>query len=67
MYLWFLSIPTYYASQAIPVLQSAQLVLNGESADNVRVTRGSNHHTEQFDVAEGIDLGIMPTPHLDVD
>ncbi|KAG6914485.1 hypothetical protein DXG01_016972 [Tephrocybe rancida] len=65
--LWFLSIPTYYASQAIPILQSAQLVLDGESADDVRVTRRSNHDTEQFDAAEGIDLGIMPTSHLDVD
>ncbi|KAG6904969.1 hypothetical protein DXG01_005906 [Tephrocybe rancida] len=59
--LWFLSIPTYYASQAIPILQSAQLMLDGKSADDVRVTRGSNHDTEQFDAAEGID------PHLDVD
>ncbi|KAG6909971.1 hypothetical protein DXG01_014240 [Tephrocybe rancida] len=66
-YPWFLSIPTYYTSQTIPVLQSAQLVLGGESVDDIRVTRGSNYDTEQLDAAEGIDLGIMPTSHPDAD
>ncbi|KAG6906151.1 hypothetical protein DXG01_015668 [Tephrocybe rancida] len=65
-YLWFLSIPTYYVSQVIPILQSAQLVLDGESADDTRVTCRSNYHTEQVDAAEGIDLGLMPTSYLDV-